>query len=239
MADGIYVAASGMMAKLTQLDVVANNMANANTPGFKRDIVTFDEVLADESLRTEQQDLRYVDVGKSQPNLDAGALKPTGNMMDFALRGDGFFRVETANGERLTRNGQFRVTSKGEVLTQMGDKVLDNGGAPIQLPPGGNPKVGEDGSITVNGEVVGQFARVKVTSPEALRKEGTTLYRVDPADILPGDDVGVLQGFAEESNANSVEIMVELIGVQRSYEALQKTMNAYRDMDNRSIRIAG
>ena len=68
MADGIYVAASGMMAKLTELDIVANNMANANTPGFKRDVVTFDEVLADESLRSEQQDLHYVEIGKSQPN---------------------------------------------------------------------------------------------------------------------------------------------------------------------------
>jgi len=239
MADGIYVAASGMMAKLTELDIVANNMANANTPGFKRDVVTFDEVLADESLRSEQQDLHYVEIGKSQPNMDSGALKPTGNPLDFALRGNGFFRIETANGERLTRNGQFRISNQGELLTQKGDRVLDNGGAPIQIPTGGNPEVRPDGSITIDGEIVGQLGRAKVASPEALRKEGATLYRVDPADILPGDDVEVLQGFAEESNANSIEIMVELIGVQRSYEALQKTMNAYRDMDNRSIRIAG
>ena len=238
MADGIYVAASGMMAKLTELDIVANNMANANTPGFKRDMVTFDEVLADESLRSNQQDLHYVEIGKSRPNMDDGSLKPTGNPLDFALRGDGFFRIETANGERLTRSGQFRISRQGELLTQKGDRVLDNGGAPIQIPPGGNPEVQEDGSIMINGDVVGQLGRVKVSSPEALRKEGATLYRVDPADILPGDDIKVMQGFVEESNANSIEIMVELIGVQRSYEALQKTMNAYRDMDNRSIRIA-
>jgi flagellar basal-body rod protein FlgF len=231
MADGIYVAASGMMAKLTELDIVANNMANANTPGFKRDMVTFDEVLADESLRTDQQDLHYVEIGKSRPNMDDGALKVTGNPLDFALRGDGFFRIETANGERLTRSGQFRISQKG-------DRVLDNGGVPIQIPPGGNPEVQEDGSIMIDGDVVGQLGRVKVSSPEDLRKEGATLYRVDPADILPGDDIKVMQGFVEESNANSIGIMVELIGVQRSYEALQKAMNAYRDMDNRSIRIA-
>jgi flagellar basal-body rod protein FlgG len=196
-------------------------------------------VLADENLPVNEQDLHYVDVGESIPNLEPGALKGTGNPLDIAIRGEGFFRVETLRGERLTRNGQFRISPEGGLLTQAGDPVLGSGGTPVQIPPGGTPSIAEDGTITIDGEVVGKLGFVKVTSPESLRKEGATLYRVDPANVIPGDDVTVLQGFVEESNANAIEIMVELIGVQRSYEALQKTMNAYRDMDSRVIRLAG
>ena len=238
MADGIFVAASGMMGKLAQLDVVANNMANANTPGFKRDMVVFEEVLANASLSQEKQDLQYVNISEAIPNMKSGALRSTGNPMDVALRGDAFFQVETAQGERLTRNGQFRVASNGNLVTQTGSVVLDPSGEPINIPPQSVPTIGVDGKISVKGQLVGELGVVNVVSPDAVKKEGDGLYAVDPADIVPAENAEVLQGFIEESNANAIEVMVNLIEVQRSYEALQKTLNAYREMDSRSIRLA-
>ena len=238
MANGIYVAASGAVAKLKQLDVVANNLANTSTPGFKTDAVTFREVLVDKTLNTNDQDRSFVQVDKSSAHLKTGAMRETGNPLDLGIQGEGFFKVQTDKGMRLLRDGRLRMDTDGSLLTFNGDKVLGREDKPVVIPTTSSPVIDEGGYIWSNGESVGSLTVVTVDDTSTLRKERDGLYIVEEGALRPSENFKMLQGFTEESNANAIEMMVELVEVQRSYEAMHKAINAYRDMDSRVIRIA-
>jgi len=238
MANGIYVAASGATAKLKQLDIVANNLANTSTPGFKTDAVTFREVLVDKTLNQDDQDRSFVQIDKSSAYMKTGAMRQTGNALDLGIQGDGFLKVQTDKGVRLLRDGRLRMNTNGALLTFNGDEVLGREDKPVVIPPTATPVIDEKGQIWSGGENVGALSVVTVENPGELRKERDGLYIAEEGGIIAATDFEMLQGFTEESNANAVEMMVELVEVQRSYEAMHKAINAYRDMDSRVVRIA-
>ena len=222
MITGLYTAASGMVAYQTKLDTLANNLANVETSGFKADILPIESSVSSTTDVAQAGQSGVVYVG--QPRLDPtpGPLRTTSNPLDLALVGPGLFVVETPQGERYTRAGQFTRDAQGFLATADGHRVLGTGG-PVTVPDTGL-QVAEDGTITGGGRL-----RI-VAGPDApgLVKEGLNLYAPAEGAPAPGEltTPRVLQGQFEASNVSPVLAMVEMLATLRSYEAYQKTMQS-------------
>jgi flagellar basal-body rod protein FlgF len=223
MIQGVYTSASGMVAHQTRMDILANNLANVDTPGFKADLVTIDQSAIPANLMsTPLAPLSTVEVGRPGLNLAPGDLKTTGNPLDLAIVGPGLFVVETPQGERYTRAGNFVRNAEGFLATPEGLRVLGADG-PVQVPESGfrvdsNGRLSEGGSLRfVGGE-----------SLDGLMKVGGTLFAVVDGAQPPADlpEATVVQGQLEGSNVSVVMSMVEMLATMRTYEAYQKTIQA-------------
>lgn len=243
MANGIYVAASGAIAELRRLETTANNLAHANEPGYKRDEVTFEEVRS--QLRPEadpnlprNRDKRFTQDLGTNFRMEAGPISQTENPLDIALHGDGFLRVMTPDGERLTRDGRLAIDREGVLRTIHGHTVLDEGGGEIVLPPAVTPAISRTGEIQANGLRVGALGVARVRDASGLTKLPNGMF-VPNGDMEAAgrDDVDVLQGFLEDSNVSAVEAVTRMVEVQRNFEALHQVMNAYRTMDEQATRL--
>lgn len=249
MGDGIYTALSGAMAQQHSLDVIANNVANVNTAGFRGDRVVFGEMLAG-AQRSTAVDPRqpappstdkFVRVEMNELDRSSGMLRRTGNTLDFALNGPGFFVVQTPQGERLTRSGNFMLGDDGQLSTVDGSAVLADGGQPIVFPPGTKDiQVTNEGMIRVDGQDIGKFAIKDVADPAQLTREGTTTYAAAPgAELITPSRVEVVQAHLEASNVNAVAGLNELITVQRSFDALHRAIETFQQIDQRTVRDVG
>ncbi len=244
MSDGIYAALSGAVAQERALDVVANNVANVGTTGFRGDRLAFRQALAQTSAGPAPTSLRFVEVDRSEIDMREGPIRQTGNPLDLALSGSGFFVVRTEAGERLTRDGSFVVGSDGVLRTQRGAAVMGEGdtGAPseIVVPPGTTSlSVGADGTLSAGDTIVGRV-RVVDAAPGALRHEGHSLFVVAPgARTEAAEGAVVLSGCLEGANVGAVEGMNELITANRAFDAFQRVIAAFRDIDNRTARDLG
>lgn len=243
MANGIYVAASGAMAQLRRLEAASNNLAHATEPGYKRDDVTFEDVRA--QLRPEadptlarNRDKQFAKDSGTNFRIEAGPITQTENPLDVALHGDGFLRVRTPDGERLTRDGRLALDAEGTLRTIRGHLVLDEGGGEITLPHGAIPSIDRAGQITAAGVRVGALGVARVTDPAGLSKQPDGMFVAQGRfEDASRDEVDVLQGFIEESNVSAVQAITELVEVQRTFEALHQVMNAYRQMDEQATRL--
>jgi flagellar basal-body rod protein FlgG len=250
MSDGIYTALSGSLAQQHSLDVIANNVANASTAGFRGDRVVFGELLAGAQakgapvdprqsapLRTDQ----FVRVEENTLDATGGALRKTGNTLDVALNGDGFFKVRTAQGDRLTRAGNFMMREGGQLTTMEGNAVLGEDDSPIVLPRDVKViQIDTDGIIRADGQEVAKFSLRTVADQAHLQREGTTTYTVKPGTrVVPAERVEVTQGFLESSNVNPVNGLNELITVNRSFDALQRVIQNFQQIDQRTARDIG
>ena len=234
MSNGVYRAVSGSLAQLRQLDVLSNNLAHVDTPGYKGDRVRFREALDAAGGKT-----GYVDTPESATSLTAGPMTRTDNPLDLALNGDGFFVVETQAGERLTRAGRFLVGGDGTLRTVAGHAVQGMAG-PIQIPivPEGDGSIDirSDGQIFMNDRPLAKLKQVKATTNQ-IRKVDDQLFAVpDGVASLPVSNAEVMKGHLEQSNVNPVLIMTQLVSVQRSFETLQEAVRTYREMDQMSQR---
>ena len=210
---------SGLMREMA---VVANNIANISTAGFRREGVVFSEYVAgmdeDPSLSMAHASGRIVD-------LTQATLSQTGGSFDFAIQGDGFFLIETPEGERLTRAGAFTPNAEGELVTPDGFRLLDAGGAPVFVPPDATAVgLSQDGTLSVEGQPVAQIGLWQPTDPLALRHQAGTLF--DGGEIEPVENGTVLQGMLEDSNVQPVSEIARMIEVQRAYELGQKFLDA-------------
>jgi flagellar basal-body rod protein FlgF len=208
MDRGLYIAASGMLAEQIRQDQIANDLANASTPGYKADRTaqrTFGELLLASSAtgQTVGEQSTAVRVERIETDFTPRASRDTGEPLDFAITGDGFFAVQTAAGVRYTRNGQFAVSPQGLLVTAMGDAVLDRGGRPIRT----------DGRVDP--------ARLGVVALTDPRKEGDSLVTGTPAGAAPGQ---VRAGALEASGADPARSMVDMISSMRAFEAGQKVI---------------
>ncbi len=231
MVRGIYIAASGMLTESMRQDVIANNLANANTTGFKRSQVVaseFDSLLLRNLGVPGAPAIGELQYGSQVEDIvvidQQGKLKATDNPLDLALSGPGYFAVDTPEGRRYTRDGSFQVDEQGRLVTKEGHVVAGQNGA-ITIGPGGNVDIGvaEDGTVSQGQRILG---RITVTNldPASLAKQGDSL--VD-GTIQAGETGGVRQGFLEASTVNVVSEMVELIRVMRSFEASQRAVRAH------------
>jgi flagellar basal-body rod protein FlgF len=223
---------SGLMREMA---VVANNIANVSTAGFRREGVVFSEYVAamdeDPSLSMAHASGRLVD-------LSQATLSQTGGSFDFAIQGDGFFLVETPQGERLTRSGAFTPDAEGELVTSDGFRLLDAGGAPVFVPPDAKAAaLSQDGTLSVAGQPIAQIGLWQPADPLALRHQAGTLF--DGGEIEPVENGTMLQGMLEESNVQPVTEIARMIEVQRAYELGQKFLDAEDDRVRGVIQALG
>mgnify|MGYP001201178801 CR=1 FL=1 len=228
MQTGYYVALSSQVALERRLNTLADNVANAGTVGYRAGEITFDDVLTGLTAKA----ISFVSPGADTYNTRAGALRETGNPYDFAVQGDAWFAVESQAGPVMTRDGRFTMLETGELVTLEGYPVLDPGGTPLVLDPlAGPPDVGADGMLLQNGQPIGAIGLFAFApGPESVRHGNSGfLANTELQPLVDMMDVGVVQGFVEESNVNPVEEMMRLIQVQRTFEQVSALM---RDSDN-------
>jgi flagellar basal-body rod protein FlgF len=235
MLRGMQIAGRGMTVQMAKSDIVANNLANADTTGFKRDahtVESFKEVLMDriEARPYYGRGIGYLGFGSSSGpvtvDFSHGVIHMTENPLDLAIEGDGFFVIETPAGIALTRDGSFALSSLGELVTKDGYRVLGDSGA-IQIPQG-EFTVGRNGDLFVDGENVGTLVVWKVDDESALSKQGANLYRIG-SDVSTQeiDNPNIMQGCLERSNVNVVREMLEMIVGMRNFEACQRVLHSY------------
>lgn len=217
-----YTALTRQSGLMREMQVVANNIANLSTTGFRREGVIFAEHIArmdqGPSLSMASGDARLVD-------LSQAGVSQTGGTFDLAIQGDGFFLIETAGGQALTRAGAFTPSATGELVTPDGNRLLDEGGAPVFIPPTARVvAVAQDGTVSADGQPIARLGLWGPTDPTNLRHQSGTLFAASAIEPLDGGTI--LQGFLENSNVEPVSEIARMIEVQRAYEMGQKFMDA-------------
>ncbi len=217
MQNGLYVALSSQIALENRLNTIADNVANANTVGFRATGVKFEDLVHGIG----EKGMDFVTSGKTYLSQETGALRQTENPYDFAVRGDGWFGISTPAGTIMTRYGRFTMLDTGALVTLEGHPVLDAGGAAILLDPReGPPTAGADGSLRQNGQLVGALGVFEFDPGPNFTRYGNSGIVPDtpPQPLVDRSDIGVVQGFVEESNVNPVKEMTRLIMVQRAFD---------------------
>ncbi|MEL7540853.1 MAG: flagellar hook-basal body complex protein [Pseudomonadota bacterium] len=220
MSNSIYATLSRQDGLLKELQVVANNIANTNTTGYKTDRAVFAEYVMATGPNTPS--LSMGGLAGHSFDLTQGTVKFTGGQFDLAIQGDGFFAVETDAGQRLTRAGAFQISADGELIASDGAKVLSNGGGPIQIPPDAEGvSIAGDGTISADGQVIDQVG-VFIANGQ-LQRQTDTRFTAEGGS-QPAEFATVLQGALEASNVSPVLEMARMIEVQRAYEAGQAAL---------------
>ena len=231
MDNATYATLTRQSGLMNELQLVANNIANASTTGFKSEGLIFSEYVAGLGPQTESLSMAAARIKLTDQSQ--GALTQTGAPMDLAIEGDGFFLVETPQGQRLTRAGSFTPDANGELVTMDGHRVLDAGGAPVFIPQGvGQIGIASDGTISASGTAVGQIGIVVANDPSELRRQTGTMFEA-AAGYAPATGGKILQGYVEESNVNPIAEVSRMIELQRAYELGQSFL------DNEDNRIRG
>lgn len=209
-----YITITRQSGLAREMQVVANNIANAATTGFRAEGVIFSEYIQPvengKSLSMGQGNVRNT-------SFVQGGLSQTGGTYDLAIEGDGYFLIQTPAGERLTRAGAFSPNAEGELVTYDGYPVLDAGGAPVFVPPNASIAVSADGTLSADGNPLGQIGLVQPTDAKDMIREDGVMFRAD-SGFEPAENARVLQGFVEQSNVNPIGELARMIEVQRAYE---------------------
>jgi len=236
MGSGFYAAFTGLAARTEALDLLASNLANSSTTGYKAQLPFYQSFEASRrasglgSLNHAVND--YGVLGGATINLQAGSIESTGNDLDVALEGSGFLVVQTKAGLRYTRNGNLKVGPKGDLESPSGDPVLGQQGS-INL-PSGQIAISADGTISHNGAVVDQLRLVNFAPGTQLTLEGSSYYSAPGGTERPATDLQVRQGSLESSNLNPVMGTVGLIELQRQTETLQNALQIFHNVFNLS-----
>lgn len=219
MDNTLYTTLNRQSGLLQEMRAIANNIANSDTTGFRREGVVFAEYVV--RLGKDEPSLAMADGVARMMDLRNGALQPTGGALDIALEGEGFLLLSTTGGDRLTRAGSFTLSPEGEIVAADGARLLDAGGATIAVPPGsGKPVIARDGTVSVGGTPFAQIGVYLPADPASLRHEGGTRFAFD-GQAEPVEGAQVFQGFVEASNVEPVREITRMIEVQRAYEAGQ------------------
>jgi len=236
LGSGYYAACAGLRAQSQALELIANNVANISTTGYRGQQPLFHSLLASaghqiaDPLNHAINDFGVIE--GTRTDLAAGNLERTGNAMDLAIEGKGFFEIKTGTEILYTRNGNFQVSAKGQLTTATGDLVLgENGlpkkpGLPITLPPG-DISISPDGTISANGAVAGKLKIVEFAPGTVPLAMGNSYYSVPAAALRISPDSYVRQGMLEASNIDSVKAVVDMITVQRHAEMLERAMSVF------------
>jgi flagellar basal-body rod protein FlgG len=234
-----------MLSDITRQDVIASNLANVNTAGYKADRVV-NETFSDLFLKNVNGNdaTGHINLGTRVAgvvtDLHQGPLRNTGNNLDFAIGGDGFFAVQTQNGVRYTRDGEFTRTPSGQLVTSTGEFVLGQNGLPINVGVQGEIKADEQGRLyTDSGRAIGQLGLFTLDMQTA-QKQGGDMWNGTPTNGGQAPAGSTLrQGFVEQSSVNSVQEMVEMISTLRNYESVQKAATAIDGTLDRAVNAVG
>jgi flagellar basal-body rod protein FlgF len=237
MDNTLLVSLSHQLASYRMMDVIANNLANLSTPAFKREEAQFSqyvETVPPSEGQTDPQTLSFVqDAGVIRDNSE-GQLVHTDAPFDFAVNGKGYFVVQTANGERYTRNGHFSLNAQGQLVTQDGDAVQGDGGPITITPDDGDIHVAEDGTVSGAHGQLGKIRLAGFGDETKLQKEGASLYSTDqsPAPVAKPD---IEQGTIETSNVEPVVEISQMLQVMRAYQATANLTQAQEDLMRQTI----
>lgn len=216
-----YAALSRQSSLMREMQVIANNIANANTTGYRQEGMVFSEFV------TEGDGIAAVSMASGRigtTSFQQGTLEPTGGLYDLGIEGDGFFLVETPDGQRVTRAGAFTPNAEGTLVTPDGHPVLDESGAPIFVPPQvAGLAIARDGTISTEGRPIGRIGVVRPLEPLQMVREAGQMFRSDPG-FEPVEDPRVIQGFVEASNVDPILQVARMVEVQRAYELGQSFM---------------
>jgi flagellar basal-body rod protein FlgF len=228
-----YIALSRQMVLKRQMDVLANNLANVTTPGFKGESMLFVEHLK----RTDHSErLRFVQDIATVRDLAPGPMTHTGSPFDLAIRGDGYFAVETPEGERYTRAGGLALDADGQIVTAQGLALLSDGGSPITVPPdAASVTVARDGTVSSDQGEIGRIRLVRFESPQVLNKLEHGLYDAAGQEPLPVEAPDIQQGKVEGSNVVGMVEMTKLITTVRSYQAAANLADQEHQRQRRAI----
>ncbi len=256
MGNGIFSAVSGSKAQGEYLDVIANNLANANTVGYKADELRFGEHITkakaetggtspildneppQESANLQKRSQIFTKVLGTFTDWSQGGLRRTGNDLDLALKGEGFFKIQKEGKIFYTRDGQFKLGEDGQLQHASGDPVLDDGDSPIRVEDG-RIRIGEDGTVFQEDREVARIGVFTVPDKNAMKKAGSNLYEYQKERTAPPEEASetkVLQGHLERSNINPIREMVKMINANRHFDTINKAIQSYKSMDERSIR---
>lgn len=225
MENASLVGLSRQVALRRELDVIANNVANMNTSGFKTEQMTFGEYVSprakDDSFPVRpDRKLSFVEDLSTWHDQSTGAIQTTGGETDVAIAGDGFFVVEGRGGTRYTRNGAFQINAAGELVTSEGARVMSTAG-PIQFAPTERGiSISSDGTIATNEGIRGRIRIARFDNLQDLQKDGVSQFRTDAEPGEPGARTRVIQGAIEKSNVRPVAEMSRLVEVTRAYESV-------------------
>jgi flagellar basal-body rod protein FlgF len=239
MQNVAYVGLSRQMVLQREIDVIANNVANVDTTGFKVEALM---------VQSSAQKMGGSSAGSPLNNsvnfpMDAGVvrdfsqgeLKRTGGDLDMAIQGEGFFKVQTQNGERYTRDGAFSVDDQGRIVTATGDPVEGDGGDITLDPKKGRPSISADGTVSQQGQVIGKISLVTFSSLSALSKDGGGLFSND-TNLQPQPATGkVRQGVLEQSNVQPIMQITQLIQVSRAYDNISQMMDTTDQLSSSAI----
>jgi flagellar basal-body rod protein FlgF len=236
MDSGYYAAMTGLLARTQALDTAAANLANVQTPGYRAEREYFRSVLLGPDAVYSQLG-RTVNnfglLGGDRLNLGQGPLQQTGNPLDLAIEGQGFFQVQTANGIRYTRDGGFRRSQAGMLVTAKGEPVLSPSGKPIPVPPG-EVSVGSDGALSVAGGIVATIGVFTFAPGVQLTAEGANRYIAPQgAAPIPSKDAAIHQGAIESANEDAIQGTLDLIVMQRQAEMMQKALTVFHTEFNK------
>jgi len=236
----MYTAFSGLKAQMNALEMLSNNLANLNTPGFKEQKAFF-TVMNQTLAAVDASDLNaainnHSVLAHGTLNLREGSLRATGRELDLALVGNGFLSIETPAGPRYTRNGNLTLNNKVVLSTQEGFPVVGEKG-PIALGPG-KVTINDAGEVFLDETRVDRLKLVTFDNPLTLQKEGNSLLKPGDGTTVPkpSTSISVRQSYLEESNVNPVLAAVEMIGILRQFEAMQKSVNLLmNEMNTKAI----
>jgi flagellar basal-body rod protein FlgG len=232
---GLIESTETMLAQAQRLNQITNNLANVDTPGYKKEDVTFWEML----YTTNQNRQRVGKALKVLTNQQEGAIKNTGNQFDFAIAGNGFFKLQTPQGIRYTRAGNFLLNNEGQLVNPAGHLVLGEGG-PIVI-AGNDVAVDAAGRIRVDGADAGRLDIATFTSLTDIEKEGTNLFRLKEGvgEEVAATDFTLKQGSLETANVSLVNEMTAMIDLHRAYEAQQTVIRTFDEIDDKAISTVG
>jgi flagellar basal-body rod protein FlgF len=242
MDNALYVGLSRQMTLRRELDIAANNIANANTTGFKvEDLMVHTEQARPAKTLDGSSPVKFVlDSGVAR-NFTQGALTKTGGDFDLAIEGQAFFKIQTASGERYTRDGRFTTNPEGILVTEAGNQLMDEGGGQITIDPKLGPvTIGKDGIVSQGAIRVGKIGLVRPDDMASLAKDGDNLYR-NTANTTPQPvtDAQIHQGMLESSNVQPVIEITKLIEIKRAYEGVAKMMDNTAELSRSAVERLG
>jgi flagellar basal-body rod protein FlgF len=223
--SGIYKAVDASLAQKIKFDTISNNLANINVNAFKKDMVSFDKALAIRSSLT--------------TDFTLGPIHYTGNELDVALEGTGFFKVQTPKGIRYSRDGSFTCNIDSVLVNKNGDPVLGQNGT-IKI-NGTDVSIESDGQVVVNGQPVDKLLLVDFKQSRLLKKEGGScyLYQGEQKDIFTAGNITVHQGYVEKSNVNVTEEMIKMVETLRTFESAQKVIQSMDELNGKMVNDVG
>ncbi|SBW00427.1 Flagellar basal-body rod protein FlgF [uncultured delta proteobacterium] len=259
MDNAMYSALFGALSNEHRVNSIANNLANVNTTGYKRDLLAFKDTMLlyahdhimepvasirDKKFFPDPQHLSRTRIATSVTDFQQGGMKVTSAPLDLAISGEGFFKVATPDGEQYTRNGHFTINQNGTIVNERGWPVTSEGGE-ITIPQGTkNIVIAENGRVFADEELVGQIQIVTVDNLANLEKVGSNMYRAREGAAVAEVEVDpnrtwVAQGFLESANVDAVYEMVNMIEAQRQFEAYQKVMQTSDAIDREATTKVG